>query len=49
MTTLRWKIYKALCWIAWQICPEKDRAALGVIWDSGIQKWRELGLIREGE
>lgn len=38
MTSIRWKIYKALCWIAWRICPDRDRIALGYIWDEGMRK-----------
>lgn len=38
MTAVRWKIYKALCWIAWCICPGRDRVALGFIWGEGMQK-----------
>lgn len=49
MTAVRWKIYKALCWIAWCICPDRDRLVLGYIWDSGLQKWKELGLVRDEE
>lgn len=38
MTRLRWKIYKALCWIAWRICPDRARLALGYIWYEGMRK-----------
>lgn len=38
MTALRWKIYKALCWIAWRVCPDRRRIALGYIWSEGTRK-----------
>lgn len=41
MTRLRWKIYKALCWIAWRICPDRERVALGYIWDEGMQRFKD--------
>lgn len=38
MIYIRWKIYKALCWIAWRICPHLQRDELQQVWDAGLQQ-----------
>lgn len=38
---LRWKVYKAFCWVAWHICPEPDRTALNFIYQQGLSHVKE--------